>query len=191
MRDLDFGFAEETSAPVAGISPVQHGDASVKSELVLPPTLETRKKKNKKSELTRLTNPSLETESPLAQLSPSEESGQLLKFGPKRKFSPDDDGLLSDQDQEDDEFQFSRSIRHTEKQTLPFQLDKQSSTPSKAPMEMQQSPAKLEPAKRKVLKPSMDHDPLIIIGFLTSLTYNITQKAQIQTSARPERCRRH
>jgi hypothetical protein len=113
-------------------------DTADDSDPFLPPTLETRKKKNKsKSPMTR------------QQPSPSGEPS-ALKSGAKRKFSPEEDGdFTSSHLAEDDEFQFSRPNRSPPKQTEPL-----NSSPTKRPVQMKNAPGNL--TRRKVLEPSMN-----------------------------------
>lgn len=77
-----------------------------------------------------------------------------IKSGSKRKFSPDEDGFLSDLTQEDDEFQFSRPGGSPQKKGDLFDFLRQDS-PSKTPGSATRGPAQSGITKRKVLEPSM------------------------------------
>ncbi|KAJ6088280.1 hypothetical protein N7486_009541 [Penicillium sp. IBT 16267x] len=104
----------------------------------LPPTLETRKKKKTDSE----------------QKAPGANTNRLVKSGSKRKFSPDEDGALSDGDglPECDEFQFSRPSPSPKRHTDILQLMHQETSPIKTPVSIKRGSA-TGTMKRKVLEP--------------------------------------
>lgn len=120
-------------------------------EPLLPPTLETRKKKKK----TDLSGPITESAAQSDIPSPKIETAQPMKSGSKRKFSPDNDGFLSDTAPEDDEFQFSRPSHSTSKQSDTFDFMRQDFSPSKTPVNMNRGSSTSGASKRKVLEPSM------------------------------------
>ena len=114
----------------------------------LPPTLETRKKKKK-----------IETTSHADEL-PSSRSPKIpdggerpAKSGSKRKFSPDEDGALSDGVPEGDEFQFSRPIQSPKKSVEAMDLGNQGRSPTKTPVSIKRGTGTGN-TKRKVLEPS-------------------------------------
>lgn len=128
-------------------------DAPVPS-LPLPSTLETRRKK--KTDTAVL---ACEGELSSEDRSPDVEPSQPVKSGSKRKFSPDDDGFLSDTAPEDDEFHFSRPSHSPQKQSDPFDFLRQDFSPSKTPASTKREYANQGITKRKVLEPSMHHNP--------------------------------
>ncbi|KAJ5714272.1 uncharacterized protein N7483_011453 [Penicillium malachiteum] len=110
----------------------------------LPPTLETRKKKKK-------ADPTIPTNEANTLL--SGETKRPTKSGSKRKFSPDEDGALSDVVSESDEFQFSRHIQSPQKSTtLDLGLEDRALSPIKAPVSIRRGSA-AGTMKRKVLEP--------------------------------------
>lgn len=127
-------------------------DAAVPS-LPLPSTLETRRKKKADTAAPAREDSVRSVHSPKVDLS------QPVKSGSKRKFSPDDDGFLSDLAPEDDGFQFSRPSHSPSKQPDQFDLVRQDSSPSKAPASTKRDSAQHGITKRKVLEPSMHHNP--------------------------------
>lgn len=127
----------------------------------LPPTLETRKKKKKADSSGPI---------PASMARPEDSSPKIGDTQPgisgsKRKFSPDDDGFLSDAAPEDDEFQFSRPSHSPSKQTGAFDFMHPNLSPSKTPVNMKRGSSISGVSKRKVLEPSMQFDspvPLIV-----------------------------
>ncbi|KAJ5691472.1 hypothetical protein N7488_012207 [Penicillium malachiteum] len=109
----------------------------------LPPTLETRKKKKK-------VIPTIPTNGVNTLL--SGETKRPTKSGSKRKFSPDEDGALSDGVSESDEFQFSRHIQSPQKFTLDLGSEDRGLSPMKAPVSIRRGSA-AGTTKRKVLEP--------------------------------------
>ncbi|KAJ5740931.1 hypothetical protein N7493_000803 [Penicillium malachiteum] len=109
----------------------------------LPPTLETRKKKKK-------ADPTIPTNGVNTLL--SGETKRPTKSGSKRKFSPDEDGALSDGVSESDEFQFSRHIESPQKFTLDLGSEDRGLSPTKAPVSIRRGSA-AGTMKRKVLEP--------------------------------------
>lgn len=133
-------------------------------EPILPPTLETRKKKKKTDFSGPITESTAQSDIP----SPKIETAQPMKSGSKRKFSPDNDGFLSDTAPEDDEFQFSRPSHSTSKQSETFDFMRQDFSPSKTPVNMNRGSSTSGASKRKVLEPSMhSNSPLTM-----KVTYN-------------------
>ncbi|KAJ6036069.1 hypothetical protein N7540_000348 [Penicillium herquei] len=111
----------------------------------LPPTLETCKKKKK-------ADPTIPTNGVNTLL--SGETKRPTKSGSKRKFSPDEDGALSDGVSESDEFQFSRHIRSPQKSTtLDLGLEDRGLSPMKAPVSIRRGSSAAGTMKRKVLEP--------------------------------------
>lgn len=119
-------------------------------EAYLPPTLETRKKKNKPE--TKIA-PAEDVGNDHATSNTDVHIGNPTKFGSKRKFSLDDD-ILSDLAPEDDDFQFSRLSRSPQKQRDSLNFMARESSPSKTPVNMKRGSANLGTTKRKVLEPS-------------------------------------
>ncbi|KAJ5909167.1 hypothetical protein N7495_001849 [Penicillium taxi] len=111
----------------------------------LPPNLETRRKKNKP-----ISGPQSEEVVPHQKPSPSVEPMLRAKLSVKRKFSPDEDGILSDMASEDDEFQFNRPLPKSLKPVSLFETI-QDLSPSKTPVTMNRGSAGT--MKRKVLEP--------------------------------------
>ncbi|OQD84751.1 hypothetical protein PENANT_c012G03964 [Penicillium antarcticum] len=127
-------------------------------EPVLPPTLETRKKKKKSTSIAPLEPVTAEIEQPT---SPRNDSGHPKTSGSKRKFCPEDDDQLSSTiDMEDDEFQFSRPTHSPKKQMNPFGLTRRDQSPVKTNIEMTRESTSLGPPKRKVLEPKSSNSNL-------------------------------
>lgn len=122
-------------------------------ESALPPTLETRKKKKN----TGLSTPAYKKSSQDDLPSTANQSREPTKVGSKRKFSPDEDGILSDQAQDDDEFQFSRPSGSPQKKADTFNFMRQDFSPTKTPVCVKPGSTQTEASKRKVLEPSMYH----------------------------------
>lgn len=127
-------------------------DDAPSPNLPLPSTLETRRKK-------RIDPTALEHEAPASSEDQSSKANlsKPAKSGAKRKFSPDDDGVLSDPAPEDDEFQFSRPSQSPQKLSDPFEFLRQDLSPSKTPASAKRESANQGITKRKVLEPSMYH----------------------------------
>lgn len=132
-------FQADDDAPAPGLS--------------LPSTLETRRKKKiDTATLEREESASSERQDTKADLS------KPAKSGAKRKFSPDEDSVLSDPAPEDDEFQFSRPSQSPQKLSDPFEFLRQDLSPSKTTADAKRKSANPGITKRKVLEPSMYHD---------------------------------
>ncbi|KAF7714720.1 Uncharacterized protein PECH_007049 [Penicillium ucsense] len=119
----------------------------------LPPTLETRKKKKKKNDsVNSLFTPLQDARSEASITLP-----QPAKSGSKRKFSPDEDGFLSEVTSGDDEFQFSRPNKSPSKKGDVFGLTNSMLSPVKVAKstESEAAPAPALPliSSRKVLEP--------------------------------------
>ncbi|KAJ5151799.1 hypothetical protein N7492_010094 [Penicillium capsulatum] len=143
---LDLGL--ESPTPNMNEDRLQNRTSEGESpDLFFPSTLETRKRKKKP---TQSTDPVAKE----ATRGDSDSSGTTLtrKSGSKRKFSPDDDGFLSDPASED-EFQFSRPSHTPRKNTEPTETIQQESLPSKTPINSDTRPIKPASTKRKVLEP--------------------------------------
>lgn len=130
------------------------------SEPVLPPTLETRKKKNKSAPIVPLEAVTADREQPTRPCNDQE----TRKSGSKRKFCPEDDEQLSSTlNVEEDEFQFSRPTHSPKKQMKPFELTRREQSPLerhfespvKAKIETTRGANILGPPKRRVLETSM------------------------------------
>ncbi|KAJ5587943.1 uncharacterized protein N7459_003708 [Penicillium hispanicum] len=141
--------AQPHGAEVIETLPESHTDETTSPEALLPPTLETRKRKKKADTMTIDSG----YQPPCTQPIFNEGTAHLTKSGAKRKFSPDDDGFLPDLSPDHNEFQFSRAHCSPRKSTPSSDLNRKSPSPSKTSMSTQQSSANLEPAKRKVLEP--------------------------------------
>lgn len=131
----------------------RQGSDPARDEAALPPTLETRKKKKK-------TDSASPAYKPLSQDNQSitvNQSREPIKSGSKRKFSPDEDGVLSDLVEEDDEFQFSRAGGSPQRKADPFDFMRQDCSPSKMPVSVKRGSANTGITKRKVLEPSTQH----------------------------------
>jgi hypothetical protein len=120
-------------------------------ESALPPTLETRKKKKKTDSVT----PAYKASSQDDLSTTANQSREPTKLGSKRKFSPDEDGFLSDLAQDDDEFQFTRPSGSPRTKADPFDFMRQDFSPSKTPTSVKRGTAQAGLTKRKVLEPSM------------------------------------
>lgn len=112
--------------------------------------------------------------------SPKRGDTQPRKSGSKRKFSPDDDGFLSDTAAEDDEFQFRRPSHSSSKQIDTFDFIRADFSPSKTPVNMKRGSSSAVASKRKVLEPSMliDSPP---IDFMYNVSDKVKQRVQIPT----------
>ncbi|KAJ5160637.1 uncharacterized protein N7482_007641 [Penicillium canariense] len=124
------------------------GNDTTGEEAFLPPTLETRKKKKKPDSATPASDPVSQSGRLIA-----ENESEPTKSGSKRKFSPEDDGFLSDLAPEDDEFQFSRPSRSLPKQADSFDFMRQDLSPSKTPVSVKRGSTNSGVTKRKVLEP--------------------------------------
>ncbi|KAJ5768814.1 hypothetical protein N7520_003373 [Penicillium odoratum] len=120
------------------------------SDHFLPPTLETRKKKKRTDSVT----PAKKDFTAEEQKPPVGDIIRPVKSGSKRKFSPDKDGALSDEDglSESDEFQFSRPSQSPQRHVDLLQLMHQDPSPTKTPVSIKRGPA-TGTMKRKVLEP--------------------------------------
>jgi len=147
------------------------------SEPSLPPTLETRKKKKKTSSSGLIAESRVQSEIP----SPKFGAAQPRKFGSKRKFSPDDDELLSDIAPEDDEFQFSRPNHSPSKQTNPVDFMHQGLSPSKTPVNLKRGSSNSGANKRKVLEPSKNCTSPFPMALIYSLADEVEQRVQMPT----------
>jgi hypothetical protein len=178
-------IAADLSSPVFSkpLSDRQAETLSEATEPSLPPTLETRKKKKKTDSPSPITESIAQSEIP----SPKIEAPQPMKSGSKRKFSPDDDGFLSDTAPEDDEFQFSRPSHSPSKQTEPFDFMRQDFSPSKTPVNMKRGSSNSTASRRKVLEPSMRYNFPLPIEIMYSLIDRVKQRAQMPTWAPPRR----
>jgi hypothetical protein len=153
-------------------------------EPVLPPTLETRKKKKKSTSIAALEMVTADTNQPT---SPRNDPENLKISGSKRKFCPEEDDQLSSTiDIEDDEFQFRRPTRSPKKQMDPFELTRRDQSPIKSHVE---SPVKtnieitkgssnLGSPKRKVLEPSMFLCSLVSFIIMRIFTDELTREFQ-------------
>lgn len=159
----------ETSRPEVNDTPSESridGD-SARDEAALPPTLETRKKK-KTDTAAPVYNELQQDEQPIT----TNQSRKPTKSGSKRKFSPDEDGFLSDPGREDDEFQFSRPGGSPQKMTDPFDFMRRDCSQSKTPVSVKRGSTHSGTTKRKVLEPSMQppsriYPLLVYIHWLT------------------------
>lgn len=152
-------------------------------EPFLPPTLETRKRKKKPD----LSGPISKSTAQSDISSPKIETAQSMKSGSKRKFSPDNDGFLSDTAPEDDEFQFSRPGHSTSKQSDTFDFMRQDFSPSKTPVNMTRGSSTSGASKRKVLEPSMHSNSSLAVKDTYNLANNVEQRPRIPTWAPPRR----
>jgi hypothetical protein len=134
---------------------IENNITETEPEPVLPPTLETRKKK-KKSSLTLA--PEIDPAPTDRQPSPPiDTTKNALLTSTKRKFIPeDDDRFASNIDLDEDEFQFRRPSHSPKKQTNPFDMTRQDQSPIKN-VEVTRGSKTPILAKRKVLEPSMFH----------------------------------
>ncbi|CAG8391971.1 unnamed protein product [Penicillium salamii] len=124
-------------------------------EAILPPTLETRKKKKKSSSiLAPEIGPAPIERQPSPPITTANTS---LPASAKRKFIPeDDDQFAPNVDADEDEFQFSRPNHSPKKQTNLFDVTRKDPSPIKN-VEMTRGSKTPVLAKRKVLEPSMYH----------------------------------
>ncbi|KAJ5489578.1 hypothetical protein N7539_004468 [Penicillium diatomitis] len=108
-------------------SPITRQTQETTDATSLPPTLETRKKKKKKNDsVNSLFKPLQDARSEASITLP-----QPAKSGSKRKFSPDEDGFLSEVTSGDDEFQFSRPNKSPSKKGDVFGLTNSRLSPVK------------------------------------------------------------
>jgi len=155
------------SPKVEDLSQIQRDDPTGSTPF-LPPTLETRKKK-KKTETTSHVDEIPSWQSPKI-LDGGEE--RPLKSGSKRKFSPDEDGALSDGPPESDEFQFSRPIQSPKKSVEVADLGNQGRSPTKTPVSIRRGTGTGN-AKRKVLEPSKISPSPLQYDYLECLCFNL------------------
>jgi hypothetical protein len=157
--DLTQQSATESPSPSLKVHEIlpegQMGSSSIPDQC-LPPTLETRKKKKKKTDSVSPDKGG----STLQEPNVPDVNGRLVKSGSKRKFSPDEDGALSDGDgvQECDEFQFSRPTQSPPRPTDLLQSMHQDTSPIKTPVSLKRGSA-TGTMKRKVLEPSKEPTP--------------------------------
>jgi hypothetical protein len=153
-------------------------------EPVLPPTLETRKKKKKSTSIAALEMVTADTNQPT---SPRNDPENLKISGSKRKFCPEEDDQLSSTiDIEDDEFQFRRPTRSPKKQMDPFELTRRDQSPIKSHVEspvktnieMTKGSSNLGSPKRKVLEPSMLLCSLVSFIIMRIFTDELTREFQ-------------
>lgn len=140
-------------------SECQAKDDAPGPSLPLPLTLETRRKQRiDTTALVREERTLSEHHGPNVDLS------NPAKSGTKRKFSPDDDGILCDATPEDDEFQFNRPSQSPQKLSDRFEFSRQHISPSKGTAGAKWESANQGVTKRKVLEPSMHHNitPLFV-----------------------------
>jgi hypothetical protein len=161
-------------------------DSPGESELepVLPPTLETRKKKKKSTSIAALETVTADTNQPTSTRNDPE---NLKISGSKRKFCPEEDDQLSSTiDIEDDEFQFRRPAHSPKKQMNPFEPTRRDQSPIKSHVEspvktnieMTKGSSNLGPPKRKVLEPSMFLCSLVSFIIMRIFTDELTREFQ-------------
>ncbi|KAJ5689774.1 hypothetical protein N7462_004166 [Penicillium macrosclerotiorum] len=150
MYRISDPVAESPSPEPNEILPVDQLDDSTDHPGLLPPTLETRKKKKKKFDTATIPTEST-TEGERA--SPGAPSLQHTASGSKRKFSPDEDGLMPGFEPREDGFQFSRAKHNPRKSNDVFDFMRQDASPSKTSVDPKSSSSKIGATKRKVLEP--------------------------------------
>ncbi|KAJ5667542.1 hypothetical protein N7507_003406 [Penicillium longicatenatum] len=150
--DLTQQSATESPSPSLKVHEIlpegQMGSSSIPDQC-LPPTLETRKKKKKTDSVSPEKGDSTLQEPHVPGV-----NDRRVKSGSKRKFSPDEDGALSDGDgvQECDEFHFSRPSQSPPRHTDLLQWMHQDTSPIKTPVSIKRGSA-TGTMKRKVLEP--------------------------------------
>ncbi|KAJ5112098.1 Shugoshin N-terminal [Penicillium argentinense] len=152
--------SEEATPDLQEILPENQAGHSeqTNTETFLPPTLETRRRKKKKPELTATPGEDF-VRTGHATSNDETKSANPTKLGSKRKFSLDDDAVLSDPAPEDDDFQFNRLSR-SPKQSDPFEFIGHEFSPSKTPVGVKRGSSNSNTAKRKVLEPKSSNTTL-------------------------------
>ncbi|XHF96955.1 hypothetical protein AWENTII_000564 [Aspergillus wentii] len=118
---------------------------------LLPPTLETRKKKKSSLSARAEGIPDMNAEYPIAH----NDSKRPLKSGSKRKFISEDDQLASIATGDDD-FQFSRPSIVSPNPDEKFVSMREDISPVKRQVEVKRGPRNRLSSKRKVFEPSME-----------------------------------
>lgn len=136
-------------------------DSAEEAEPLLPPTLETRKKKKKSSSMiTPGNDPAPIDRQPSP---PLDLTLQATSVSTKRKYVPeDDDRFVSNLAVDDDEFQFTRPIPTPTKQTNAFDITQRNQSPIKNHVEMAKGSKPRVLSMRKVLEPSRFPRPSIV-----------------------------
>ncbi|KGO74555.1 Shugoshin, N-terminal [Penicillium italicum] len=132
-------------------SPINNGIPE-ELEPLLPPTLETRKKKKKSSSIMA---PEISPAPTDRQPSPSIDTTQdSTSVSTKRKYIPeDDDRFTCNLDVDDDEFQFTRPSHSPKKKTNPFEDTQRDQAPTKSHVEVTRGSKPPALSMRKVLEP--------------------------------------
>lgn len=156
--------------------PESRVDGATSPDPFFPPSLETRKRRKKPVESTY----PIPEDVPRGEPSPKKEISKPRNSGSKRKFSPDDDGFMSDLLPEDDEFQFSRPSHTPRKQTEPIETVRQGPLPSKTPVSSETGPLKPASMKRKVLEPSKNANLRLSGLFRVTLANRINRECECQ-----------
>ncbi|KAJ5086298.1 hypothetical protein NUU61_007605 [Penicillium alfredii] len=180
VEDPTLELPENSSASPTGFNEAED------PEPVLPPTLETRKKKKKSD--APLFHESVEHRE---QPNPGGDTEPTSKPGSKRKFSPEDDGdFMSSLVGEDDEFQFNRPSHSPSKRTEPSRQDH---SPSKKHVDIKKGSATQTLARRKVLEPSMNGLPPFISyeSLLTTRTESANANLGSPKKSRSSLARNH
>lgn len=127
------------------------GSDAEEADTLLPPTLETRRKRKPSPIATSKTEHALDPEPAITH----RDSKLSTKPGAKRKFVSEDDGLFeSTPADEEDDFQYTRPshLQHQEDQTTPMHIE---NSPSRKQVDKKRGSRENGSAKRKVLEPSM------------------------------------
>lgn len=132
------------------------------TDALLPPTLETRKKRKPSPIAASKTEHTLDPEPAITR----RDSKLSTKSGAKRKFVSEDDELFeSTQVDEEDDFQYNRPshLQHQDDQTMSAHFE---NSPSRKQVDKKRGSRENGPSKRKVLEPSMKlRLSLVIIVF--------------------------
>jgi hypothetical protein len=150
--DADIEHSSPSPPEVTDSTPIDDIFEETEPEAVLPPTLETRKKKKKSSSILA---PDIGPAPTERQPSPPVEIAQPApSASTKRKFIPeDDDQFAHTLDADEEEFQFRRPSHSPKKQSNVFPVPQQEPSPIKN-VEVTRGSKTPVLAKRKVLEPS-------------------------------------
>ncbi|KAJ5827764.1 hypothetical protein N7447_004527 [Penicillium robsamsonii] len=129
-----------------------NNDIPEEPEPLLPPTLETRKKKKKSS---LIIAPEISPAPTDRQPSPPiDTTRHAASVSTKRKYIPeDDDRFTSNLNIDDDEFQFTRPSHSPKKQMNPFEDTQQDQSPTKSHVDLTRGSKTPVLSMRKVLEP--------------------------------------
>jgi hypothetical protein len=179
---------EEGGAPIEHSSPSPpestfrshiEKDTPEEPEPLLPPTLETRKKKKKSGSIVA---PEISPAQTDRQPCPPVDTTQHAKsVSTKRKYIPeDDDKFASNLIADDDEFQFTRPSHSPKKRTIPFEDTQRDQSPTESHVEVTRGSKTPVLSMRKVLEPSM-FCRLLVQSCTTSVANNRNRECKFQS----------